>query len=55
MWSQGAAKKPKGNVPVDNTGPKRERMGKDGDTDLGIIYVKRVPEAMKFHDLTMKI
>jgi len=40
---------------VDNTGPKRERMGKDGDTDLGIIYVKRVPKAMKFHDLTIKI
>ena len=40
---------------MDNTGLNGERMGRDGDTDLGIIYVKKVPEAIKFPDHTTKI
>lgn len=51
IWFQGAAKEPKGNVPVDNPGLSGERTGRDGDPDLRIIYAKKVPEGMKFHGL----
>lgn len=54
IWFQGAAKELQGNVLVDNTGLTRENES-DGDTDLGIIYVKKVPVTMKFHGLTTKI
>lgn len=51
---QGTAKEPKGKVPVDNIRLNRERTGRDGDIDLGIIYVIKVLEIMKFDGLTTK-
>lgn len=51
----GSSKKAEGKCPSGLHKTERERTGKDGDTDLEMIYVKRVPEAMKFHDLTTKI
>lgn len=48
----GEQQEPKGKIPVDNIKLKRERTGRDGDTDLGIIYVKKILEIMKFDSLT---
>lgn len=39
-----AAKKPQGNVPVGNTGLNGKGTHREGDTDVGIIYTKKVPE-----------
>lgn len=33
----------------------RKEQGRERDTDLGIIYIKKAPEAMKVHSLTTKI
>lgn len=55
IWFEGAAKELKGNVPVNKTGLNGQRTSRDGDTDLGIIYVRKVPETMKFPSLTTKI
>lgn len=53
IWFQGAARA-SGKCPSGQHRTGWRENGRDGDTDLGIIYIKKIPKTMKFHGLTTK-